>query len=60
MPKGGKHGNIPASRSAAYEDLRQQGMGKSKAARIAWKGRTLAGRKSMARAAARTRKARGR
>lgn len=55
MPKGGKHGNIPLSRSSAYEALRRQGMSKSSAARIAWAGRTFSGRSSMAKKAARTR-----
>lgn len=58
MPK--RHGNIPVSRSKAYEALRRKGKSKSTAARIAMKGRTKAGRKVMARKAARTRKRRGR
>jgi hypothetical protein len=56
MPQGGKHGNIPLSRSRAYEALRRRGMTKRSAARIAMEGRTKAGRKSMARKAARTRR----
>jgi len=55
-----RHGNIPLSRSRAYEALRNKGASKSKAARIAWAGRTRAGRSRMAHKAARTRKARGR
>lgn len=58
MPK--RHGNIPASRSRAYEALRKKGKSKKTAARIAMKGRTKAGRKAMGRKAARTRKRRGR
>lgn len=46
MPK--QHGNIPLSRSRAYEALRKKGMSKKKAARIAWEGRTKMGRKLMA------------
>lgn len=59
MPAGGKHGNIPRSRSSAYEALRRKGMSKTRAAKIANAGITKAGRKVMARKAARTRKARG-
>lgn len=51
-----KHGNIPISRSKAYEALRRGGASKSKAARIAWAGKTKSGRKLMARKAAVTRK----
>ena len=58
MPKGGKHGNIPVSRSSAYEALRRRGMSKKSAARIAWAGRTFAGRSRMAKKAAKTRKRR--
>lgn len=58
MPK--KHGNIPLSRSKTYEALRRKGMSKRSAARIANEGKTKAGRSSMARKAARTRKRRGR
>lgn len=60
MPKGGKHGNIPRSRSSAYEALRRKGFSKQSAARISWEGKTKSGRKKMARKAARTRKRRGR
>jgi hypothetical protein len=56
MPRGGKHGNIPVSRSRVYEALRRQGASKAKAARIAWEGVTRTGRKSMARKASRTRR----
>lgn len=59
MP-GHRHGNIPLSRSRVYEALRREGMPKSRAAKIANAGVTRAGRKRMARKAARTRKARGR
>ena len=48
MP-GRRHGNIPLSRSRAYEALRRKGFSKRSAARIAWAGRTKAGRKRMAR-----------
>jgi len=58
MP-GRKHGNIPLSRSSAYEALRRQGASKSKAARIANAGVTRAGRSLMARKAAHTRSRRG-
>lgn len=54
MP-GRKHGNIPVSRSRAYEALRRHGMSKRSAARIAWAGRTHAGRSRMAHKAAKTR-----
>lgn len=54
-----KHGNIPLSRSRAYEALRRKHMPKQKAARIAWAGRTHHGRHVMAKRAARTRRLRG-
>lgn len=54
-----KHGNIPLSRSRAYEALRRKGATKQKAARIAWAGVTHHGRSTMAKRAARTRKLRG-
>ena len=57
MP-GRKHGNIPRSRSKAYEKIRGK-LGKTSAAKIAWAGRTFAGRSKMAKKAARTRKRRG-
>jgi hypothetical protein len=50
-----KHGNIPTSRSKAYEALRSHGLSKEMAARIAWKGVTFSGRSSMAKKAAKTR-----
>lgn len=56
MPVGGKHGNVPASRSRAYEGMRSHGMSKKRAAQIAHAGVTHAGRSAMARKAARTRK----
>lgn len=55
MP-GHKHGNIPAGRAAVYEALRRHGHTKKSAAKIAWAGKSKAGRKRMARKAARTRK----
>jgi hypothetical protein len=56
MPAGGKHGNIPLSRSRAYEAMRRKGFSKAKAARIAHAGRTYPQRSRMARKAARTRR----
>jgi hypothetical protein len=53
MP-GHKHGNVPASRSGAYEAIKKK-LGKRSAARIAWAGVTKAGRSRMARKAARHR-----
>lgn len=53
-----KHGNIPRSRSGAYEGVRAGGGSKEKAARIAWKGRTKKGRSEMAKKGARTKKSR--
>lgn len=53
-----RHGNIPVSRSKAYEALRKKGASKEKAARIAMAGVTKEGRKKMARKAAATRKRR--
>jgi hypothetical protein len=50
-----KHGNIPTSRSKAYEAMRASGMSKQMAARIAWAGVTFSGRSSMAKKAAKTR-----
>ena len=58
MP-GRRHCNIPLSRSRAYEKLKRR-YGKTIAAKIAWAGRTKAGRRGMARKAARTRRRRGR
>lgn len=57
---GGKKGFVYKDRQAAYRDLIEQGKSKSVAAAIANAGHTSAGRKAMARKAARTRKARGR
>jgi hypothetical protein len=54
-----KHGNIPLSRSRAYEALRaRRHMSKRSAARIAWAGKTHAGRSRMAKKATRTRRLR--
>jgi len=53
MPK--KHGNIPLSRSRAYEALRRKGHTKKSAARIANAGVTRTGRSRMSKRAARTR-----
>jgi len=53
---GRKHGNIPLSRSRAYEALRRKGMSKKRAAQIAWAGRTFPQRSRMARKAARSRR----
>lgn len=56
-----RHGNIPRSRHRAYRALKRRFGGRKRpAARIAWEGRTKAGRVRMARKAARTRKRRGR
>lgn len=57
---GGKKGFVFRSRHAAYRAIRAKGESKQTAARIANAGRTSAGRKKMARKAARTRKRRGR
>ena len=56
MPAGGRHGNVPVSRSRVYEALRRKGMSKKRAAQISHAGRTHVGRSRMARKAARTRK----
>lgn len=58
--KGGKRGFVYKSRQKAYRAMRKAGMPKSMAAAISNGGRTRAQRSSMARKAARTRKARGR
>lgn len=58
MP-GRKHGNIPRSRSRAYEAIKKR-LGKTRAAKIAWAGVTRAARSRMAKRAARTRKRSGR
>jgi hypothetical protein len=54
MPRG-RLRSIARKRRHAYESMRAKGMAKSKAAAIANKGRTRAGRQAMARKAARTR-----
>lgn len=56
--RGGKFGFVYTSRHRAYRALRRKGMSKSKAARIANRGVTRAGRSAMARKAARTRRVR--
>lgn len=58
--RGGRYGYVARTRHDTYRALRQQGMSKSKAARISNKGVTRAGRSAMARKAARTRQSRGR
>lgn len=57
--RGGKYGFVYKSRQNVYKALRRQGMSKSKAARISNGGLTHVQRSSMAKKAARTRKARG-
>jgi len=57
--KGGKFGFVYKNRQAVYLKLVSKGMSQEKAARIANKGHTRAGRKSMARKAARNRKIKG-
>jgi hypothetical protein len=54
--KGGKFGFVYKSRQNVYLKLVSKGMAQSKAAAIANKGVRSAGRKQMARKAARTRK----
>lgn len=58
--RGGKYGYVCKGRHDVYRALRRQGKSKRIAAAIANKGCKKPGRKSMARKAARTRKARGR
>lgn len=58
--KGGKFGFVYKDRQDVYRKLVSKGMSQEKAARIANKGHTKAGRRSMARKAARTRKVRSR
>lgn len=58
MP-GSKLKSITPGRRHAYESMKASGMGKAKAAKIANAGKTKAGRSSMARKAARTRRRRG-
>jgi hypothetical protein len=58
--RGGKAGFVYKSRHKVYRALRREGKTKKVAAMIANAGRDKAGRKSMAKKAARTRKMRGR
>lgn len=53
---GGKKGYVAPGRQDVYRALRRQGKSKKLAAQIANAGRTVAGRKAMARKAARNRK----
>lgn len=57
--RGGRHGYVARSRHDVYRALRRKGKSKTVAARISNAGRTKAGRKSMARKAAATRRRRG-
>lgn len=57
--RGGKFGFVYKNRQDVYLKLVASGMTQEKAARIANKGHTKSGRKSMARKAARTRKVKG-
>jgi hypothetical protein len=54
--RGGKFGYVVRSRHKAYRALRAKGFTKTVAAKIANAGRTLAGRKQMARKGARRRR----
>jgi hypothetical protein len=54
--RGGKFGFVYKSRQDVYRKLVSKGMSQEKAARIANKGVSAAGRHSMAKKAARTRK----
>lgn len=56
--RGGKYGFVVRSRHDTYRALRRKGLSKKRAAQISNAGRTGAGRKVMARKAARTRKRR--
>lgn len=56
--RGGKYGFVYKSRQDVYRKLVATGMSQEKAARIANKGRSKAGRSAMAKKAARTRKRR--
>lgn len=58
MPWRKRKGYIAPGRRDVYEALRRQGKTKKSAARIANAGRTSAGRKTMARKAAKSRKRR--
>lgn len=53
---GGRKGYVAPGRQDVYKALRRQGKSKTLAAQIANAGRTAAGRKAMARKAARSRK----
>jgi hypothetical protein len=53
---GGRKGFVYKSRQAAYRDLREQGKSKKLSAQIANAGKSSAGRKSMAKKAAVTRR----
>jgi hypothetical protein len=57
---GGRKGYVARTRQNVYRALRRHGASKSKAARISNAGVTRAGRVSMARKAAATRRGRGR
>jgi hypothetical protein len=56
--KGGKYGFVYKNRQDVYLKLVSKGMSQEEAARISNKGHSKAGRKAMARKAARTRKSR--
>lgn len=58
--KGGRAGFVYRDRHRAYRALRKKGIPKKIAAMIANRGHTKAGRSSMAKKAARSRKRRGR
>lgn len=57
--RGGKYGFVYKTRQNTYRALRRKGMSKSKAARISNAGRGHKARSTMAKKAARTRRARG-
>lgn len=59
MPGKNHGGHIAKGRGDVYDALRDKGMSKKKAAKIANAGKTKAGRKRMAKKAAATRKRRG-
>lgn len=58
MPKKKHGGHITPGRRKVYDALRDDGMSKKKAAKIANAGKTSSGRKRMAKKAAATRKSR--
>ena len=58
MPGGKKARGVTPGRRDVYEALKRKGFTKKKAAKIANAGKTKAGRSSMAKKAARTRKRR--